>query len=114
MDPEVQLYYSRWFCGTTDAISFRNHPDKESGFKYFLRIHDLKTGKIPAKMRQLEVYAAFFFLDYDIKPEDTEIELRIYQNNDIIVGKPTVKEIKPIMNKVIMFSKRIEKLKLEG
>lgn len=114
MDPEVPLYYSDNFFGTTDAINFRNHPDKESEFKYFLRIHDLKTGKVPAKLRQLEVYAAFFFLEYKIKPEETEIELRIYQNDDIVVGNPTVKDIKPIMNKIILFDKRIEKIKLEG
>lgn len=114
MDPEVPLYYSENFFGTTDAISFRNHPDKESEYKYFLRIHDLKTGKIPAKLRQLEVYAAFFFLEYDIKPEETEIELRIYQNDDIVIGNPTAKDIKPIMNKIILFDKIAEKLKLEG
>ena len=95
-------------------ISFKNHPDKESEFKYFLRIHDLKTGKIPAKLRQLEVYAAFFFLEYKIKPEDTEIELRSYQSDDIIVGNPTAKDIKPLMNKIVAFDKRIEKIKLEG
>lgn len=114
MDAEVPLYFSKYFFGTTDAISFRNHPDKDSGFRYFLRIHDLKTGKIPAKLRQLEVYAAFFFLEYDVKPEETEIELRIYQNNDILIGNPTTKEIKPIMNKILAFTKRIEKMNLEG
>lgn len=114
MDAEVPLYYSENFFGTTDAISFRNHPDKESEFKYFLRIHDLKTGKIPAKLRQLEVYAAFFFLEYKIKPEDTEIELRIYQSDNIVVGNPTAKDIKPLMNKIVAFDKRIEKIKLEG
>ena len=113
MDPEVPLYYSDNFFGTTDAINFRNHPDKESEFKYFLRIHDLKTGKVPAKLRQLEVYAAFFFLEYKIKPEETEIELRIYQNDDILIGNPTAKEIKPIMNKIVIFDKAIEKIKLE-
>lgn len=113
MTPEKRLYYSYYFCGTADAISFRNNPDKESKYNYILRIFDLKTGKIPAHMRQLEVYAAFFFLEYDIKPEETEIELRIYQNDDIMVAKPTAKDIKPLMNKIILFSKLIEKLELE-
>lgn len=114
MDAEVVLYYSPYFFGTTDAISFRNNPDKSSDFKYLLRIHDLKTGKIPAKMRQLEVYAALFFLEYQINPEETEMEFRIYQNDDIMIGNPTAKDIKPIMNKIILFNKRIEKIKLEG
>ena len=39
MTPEVVLFYSENCFGTADAISFRN--DK-------LRIHDLKTGTIPA------------------------------------------------------------------
>lgn len=113
MDAEVPLYFSENFFGTTDAICFRNHPNKSSEYKYMLRIHDLKTGKIQAKLRQLEIYAAFFFLEYKIKPEETEIELRIYQNDDIVVGNPTVKDIKPIMNKIILFDKKAEKLKLE-
>lgn len=113
MEPEKRLYYSDLFCGTADAILFRMNPDKESEYRYFLRIHDLKTGKTPVHMRQLEVYAAFFFLEYDIKPEETEIELRIYQNNDIVVAKPTAKEIKPLMNKIILFDNIAQKLKLE-
>ena len=68
---------------------------------------------VPAHLRQLEVYAAFFFLEYKIKPEETEIELRIYQNDDIVIGNPTTKDIKPIMNKIILFDKKAEKLKLE-
>ena len=51
MDTEVVLFYSERFFGTADAISFRDG---------ILRIHDLKTGKIPAHIEQLEVYAALF------------------------------------------------------
>lgn len=116
MDPEVPLYFSEFCFGTADAISFRNHPDKGSKYRYFLRIHDLKTGKIPAKMTQLEVYAALFFLEYKIKPEETEVELRIYQNDEIQIFVPELKRIKSIMNQIIIFSKHLEKLKneLEG
>lgn len=110
MDPEVPLYYSKWCFGTADAITFRNNPNKESEFPYILRIHDLKTGKIPAKLAQLEIYAALFFLEYKIKPEETEIELRIYQNDDIQVEQPTAKLIRTIMDQIIIFSKHIEKL----
>ena len=53
MDTEVVLFYSPRFFGTADAICYRNG---------VLRIHDLKTGKIPAKMEQLEIYAALFCL----------------------------------------------------
>ena len=70
MTPEQILYYSDNCFGTADAILFRNN---------FLRIHDLKTGKIPAHMEQLEIYAALFCLEYKVKPADIEMELRIYQ-----------------------------------
>ena len=114
MTPEQVLYYSSNCFGTADAINFKNNTNKDINLKYFLRIHDLKTGVTPASLHQLEIYAALFFLEYKIKPEETEMELRIYQNDDILIGNPTYKEIKPIMNKIILFDKRIEKIKLEG
>lgn len=99
MKPEQVLYYSHNCFGTADAISFK---DK----KAFLRIHDLKTGiKVPAKLTQLEVYAALFCLEYDIRPADIEIELRIYQFDDILVGNPTAENIVPIMDQIVMADK---------
>lgn len=44
MDTEQVLYYSDNCFGTADAISFNDG---------FLRIHDLKTGAVPAHMEQL-------------------------------------------------------------
>ena len=79
MVPEQPLFYSENCFGTTDAIAFRNR---------MLRIHDLKTGVIPAHMEQLEIYAALFCLEYKIKPADIEMELRIYQNNQILYENP--------------------------
>jgi len=104
MTPEQPLYYSENCFGTTDAICFRNN---------FLRIHDLKTGVIPAHMEQLEIYAALFCLEYGKKPADIEMELRIYQNNEILYFNPTVADIAPIMDKIITSDKIIEKLKTE-
>jgi len=92
MTPEVVLFYSDYFFGTTDAICFR---DK------VLRIHDLKTGTKPAHMEQLEIYAALFCLEYKIKPSEIEIELRIYQNDEVIVHNPTAEDIVPIMDKIV-------------
>ena len=47
------------------------------------------------------VYAALFFLEYSyVKMSETNIELRIYQNNDIIVENPSVSDILPIMEKI--------------
>lgn len=102
MTPEQVLLYSENCFGTTDAISFR---DK------FLRIHDLKTGITPTHMEQLEIYAALFCLEYNFKPADISMELRIYQNDDIIYMEPTAEDIVPIMDKIISFDKVIKKLK---
>lgn len=102
MIPEQILYYSDNCFGTADTIAFR------SGL---LRIHDLKTGVIPAHMEQLEIYAALFCLEYKVKPSDIEMELRIYQGNEILFHKPTVEEIVPIIDKIITFDKIINKIK---
>ena len=104
MDTEVVLFYSPRFFGTADAICFRNN---------FLRIHDLKTGEIPAHMEQLMVYAALFCLEYRIKPSEIQMELRIYQNDDCLICNPTVEDIAPIMDKIITFDKLIKNIKRE-
>jgi hypothetical protein len=102
MKPEQVLYYSDNCFGTADAISFR---------KNLLRIHDLKTGKIPASMNQLLIYTALFCLEYDVKPADIDVELRIYQNDQVLVHNPKVDEVAPIMSKIISFSRYIDKIK---
>lgn len=103
MQPEVVLFYSEYFFGTADAICFRNN---------FLRIHDLKTGSIPAKIEQLEIYAALFCLEYKIKPGEIDMELRIYQNDEVIIHNPTADEILPIMDKIIHLNKIL--MSMEG
>lgn len=105
MTTEQLLFYSPNAFGTADTICFR---DK------FLRIHDLKTGFSSASMRQLQIYTALFCLEYDIKPQDIKIELRKYQQDDILIENPVVENILFIMNKIVVFDKRIELLKLEG
>ena len=102
MIPEQVLYYSENCFGTADAICFRN---------CLLRIHDLKTGIIPAHMEQLEIYAALFCLEYKFKPSDIDIELRIYQHDEVLCHNPSVEEIVPIMDKIITFDKAINKVK---
>lgn len=101
MSTEVVLFYSENFFGTADAISFRNN---------FLRIHDLKTGKRPVHMEQLEIYAALFCLEYKVKPGDIRMELRIYQNDEILVHEPTAEDILPIMDKIVHVDKMLEKI----
>lgn len=101
MNTEVMLFYSPRFFGTADAICFRDN---------VLRIHDLKTGKTPVHMEQLEIYAALFCLEYKVKPGEIEMELRIYQNNEMIVHNPTAEDILPIMDRIIHLDKILDKL----
>ena len=96
MSTEIVLFYSERFFGTADAISFRDNK---------LRIHDLKTGKTPVHMEQLMIYAALFCLEYNVRPGDIEIELRIYQNDEVDFYIPTVDEIAHIMGTIVHLDK---------
>lgn len=104
MTPEQILFYSENCFGTSDAIGFRNR---------FLRIHDYKSGVIPARMEQLYIYAALFCLEYKIKPAEIDIETRIYQSDEVVVDNPSSDIIVPIMDKIITFDKLITKIKSE-
>lgn len=104
MTPEQILYYSENCFGTADAISFRDG---------LLRIHDLKTGVIPAHMEQLMIYAALFCLEYKVKPEQIDMELRIYQSDEILYHEPAPEEINPIIEKIIQFDKVLSRIKSE-
>lgn len=102
MTPEQPLYYSDNCFGTADAIQFKDN---------MLRIHDYKSGVIPAKMEQLRIYAALFCLEYKVKPGAIKIELRIYQNDDVYIETPSPDVILPIMDKIIQFDKIISQIK---
>ena len=78
-----------------------------------LRIHDLKTGKTPVHVEQLLIYAALFCLEYKVKPSEIDIELRIYQNDDILIIEPTAEDIVPIMDRIICLDKMLEKYDLQ-
>ena len=105
--PEQPLYFSENCFGTADAIGF----DEREGI---LRIHDLKTGINPASMDQLLIYAGLFFLEYDIPVHDIYSELRIYQNNEIDIFKPTLEDIVPVMDAIIHCDEIIESIKKEN
>ena len=107
MSTEVVLYYSERFYGTADTISFRYESRNE---KDTLRIHDYKSGENPVSMEQLEVYAALFCLEYHRKPEDICIELRLYQNDDVVCHIPEPEDINQIMNKIIHIDRLLEKV----
>ena len=101
MDTEVVLFYSERFFGTADSICFRNG---------MLRIHDLKTGKTKVHMEQLMIYAALFCVEYKVKPGEIEMELRIYQNDEVVVFTPTAEDMAPIMDKIIRLDRLLSKI----
>lgn len=104
MTPEQILYYSDNSFGTADAVMFRDNT---------LRIHDLKNGVNEASFQQLEVYAALFCLEYHFRPFDIDMELRIYQNDEVRVLEPDPDDIFHVMDKIVTFDKLIDKIRAE-
>jgi hypothetical protein len=106
MTPELVLFYSGNAFGTADAICFKEKEKK-------LRIHDLKTGASPTSIHQLEIYAAYFCLEYEKDPAEISIELRIYQNDTILVAFPEAEIIRIIMNKIVLFDRILNNIESE-
>lgn len=104
MEPELVLYYSDNCFGTADAISFRHR---------VLKISDLKTGVTRTSEHQLEVYCALFCLEYKYDPYDIEIELRIYQSDEVREYMPDPAHIVHIMDTIIEFDAALNQLRLE-
>ena len=102
MQCEQSLFYSDNCFGTADTISFRRGQ---------LRIHDLKTGIVATSFQQLKVYAAIFCLEYCVDPCSIEIELRIYQRDEVRVDTPFGEEIIEVMDKIVLFDQQVEQLK---
>jgi hypothetical protein len=102
MEPEVTLYFSENAFGTADAISFR---------KGELKIFDLKSGKVPASIKQVEIYTAYFCLEYNQDPCKIDTELRLYQSDQMFIHHPDPADILYIQDKIIAFDKRINEIK---
>lgn len=106
MESEQVLYYSDNCFGTADAISYKDRTKK-------LRIHDLKTGTSPASMKQLYIYTGLFCLEYAVDPHQIDIELRIYQLDDVEVCVPEVTDILQVMQKIRDFDILLNEMKEE-
>lgn len=104
MEPEVVLKYTNNFFGTADTIKF-------SEDERFLRIHDYKSGVAPAHIEQLVIYAAYFCLEYQVKPTTIKSELRIYQNDKIVFHNPEPEELLAVTEKVITLDKFLNNIK---
>jgi Protein of unknown function (DUF2800) len=99
---EQPLFYSENCFGTADTIAFRRNK---------LRIHDLKTGIVATSFHQLEVYAAIFCLEYGVDPFEIEIELRIYQRDEVRVHTPFSETIIEVMDTIVRFDQQVEEMK---
>lgn len=106
MKSEQILYYSDNCFGTADAISYKEKTKK-------LRVHDLKTGTTPASMKQLYIYTGLFCLEYAMDPHKMDIELRIYQSDEVSICKPEVTDILQVMQLIRSFDLIIDELKEE-
>jgi hypothetical protein len=107
MTPEFPLYYSDVCFGTSDAVGFSS--------KLVLRVADLKTGITETSMKQPMIYAAIFCLQFEYSPLDlSEINLRIYQNNEIreLIADPV--DILMTMDKIKAASDYVEFLREEA
>jgi len=110
MQPEQPLYYSPNCFGTADTISFRYDPKTE---RWMLRIHDLKTGTTRTYMRQLEIYACIFCLEYGHNPADIDIELRIYKGDAVEIYVPDLDDLMHIIDSIKTFDRRITEIDKE-
>lgn len=105
MRTEQPLFYSVRCFGTADAISFRDGQ---------LRIFDLKTGENRTSMKQLLVYSAIFCLEYGVRPSEIDIELRIYQSDEVKVYRPETPDVAEVMDRIVYNDRLIERLIMEG
>jgi len=56
----------------------------------------------------------FFCLEYQFKPINIEIELRIYQSDEVRVYEADPDDIFHVMDRIITFDKRIDAIKQEA
>jgi len=96
LDPEIALVFSDRFFGHADAVGVA---DKT------IRVHDLKTGSSPAHIDQLLLYDAFLCHEYGLNPNAYTHELRIYQNDDILIGNPDGSDVQAVIDQHLIFDK---------
>ena len=102
MDSEEKVIYSDLFWGKSDSIKFEDN---------LLRVFDLKTGSRQAKVTQLLVYSALYCLQEHIKPNEIEIETRIYQNGEVIIDNPPSDVVYDIMKDIVHKDTVVNKLR---
>lgn len=106
MSTEQTLVYSPRAFGTADAIGFEKGPDGRP----ILRLFDLKTGTGKAYVTQLIIYAAYFCLEYKVKPMTIDYDLRIYQNDDVQMFETDPEDVAYVMDRVIQADKILKEI----
>jgi hypothetical protein len=89
MVSELVLFFSDNVFGTADALGFRKPPKSD---RFLLQICH----------------------EYGWKPQDIDVELRIYQHDDVQILIPVLEDIVPIMEKMVRFDNLIEQMKAEA
>jgi hypothetical protein len=107
LSPEQVLFATPNAFGTADAIGF-------DVLTRLLQIFDLKTGKNEGSPIQLLVYAAFFCIEYDVKPFDIKYDLRIYQNDAINRIDVDPEDVVRIMSQIEFNDNLINELRTEA
>lgn len=110
MTPEQVLYYSDNCFGTADAIDFRMNKKTQ---RMILRVFDLKTGVTRSSEDQLKVYVALFCLEYEVDPNEIDIDARIYQNDLIHEFDIEAVDVLNIMQTIREFDQLLNELRLE-
>lgn len=100
MTTEQMLWYSTSIFGTADAIKYSDRTKK-------LQIFDLKTGLTETKFLQLLIYAALFCLEYGKNPVDIDIELRIYQNDQVRIEQANPIDVSTIMSRIVYVNRLV-------
>lgn len=108
MVPEQMLFHSMYAYGTADTIRFDEYDD-EAVLAGFLRIHDYKSGKSKASVKQLYIYAGFFCLEYGYRPFEIEGELRIYQGDEVQIYELDREVLSRVYDKIRMSNLVVER-----
>lgn len=108
MSTEVVLRYSDNAFSTADALDFTKNPHSD---RMILRCFDLKNGVSPASGDQLLVYAAYFCLEYGVRPMEIDYDLRIYQNDDFVEIEVNAEDILYIMDRIVEFDALISEIR---
>jgi hypothetical protein len=64
-------------------------------------------------MKQLYIYAALFCLEYAMDPHQIDMELRIYQMDDVMIDEPETTDILKVMQKIRDFDVILSEMKQE-